>query len=185
MRHSLLSLIFLFAIGAAPLCRAADDKNSPPTRDKAVIDTFQIMCNFEPLNFDHLDQKATAMQLHVLSNSKAPSPGNTVTRSKSWAGADSTTGPYALLLDEMSGAKGKSTGCAIVGDVPDADAFRTSAVKMMKLPAVPQPEMRGDGSRSYIWDSYVGPGTTLILRDFKPSGKPGVMLKLLVMERAR
>jgi hypothetical protein len=30
-----------------------------------------------------------------------------------------------------------------------------------------------------------GAGTTLILRDFKPSGKPGIMLKLLAMAGPR
>ena len=184
MRHSLLGLIVLFVVGAAPLSQAADDKKLPLTRDESVINTFEVMCNLELPNFEHIDEKATAMRMHVLGNNEAPSPGNTVTRSKSWAGS-LTTGPFVLLLDEMSGAKGKSTGCAIVGDVPDVDAFRTSAVKVMKLPAVPQPEMGSDGSRSYVWDGFVGPGTTLILRDFKPSGKPGVMLKLLAMERAR
>src|SRR5258707_14258530 len=108
MRYSLLGLIVLFVIGAAPLARAADDKKLPLTRDESVINTFQVMCNLELPNFAHIDEKATAMQMHVLGNSETPSPGNTVTRTKSWAGG-LTTGPFVLLLDEMSGSKGTST----------------------------------------------------------------------------
>jgi hypothetical protein len=55
----------------------------------------------------------------------------------------------------------------------------------MKLPATPPPEMGNDGSRSFIWDHSFGPGTTLILRDFKPAGKPGIMLKLISAEPPR
>ena len=67
-----------------------------------------------------------------------------MTRSKSWFGA-LTDGPFILLLDEMSGAKGKSTSCAIVADVPDRDAFRAEAIRTMKLPDAPAPEFRDDG----------------------------------------
>lgn len=95
------------------------------------------------------------------------------------------TGPFALLLDEMSGLKGKATGCAIVDDVPDLDAFRMEVVGALKLRTIPVPELRGDGSRSFIWDGVYGPGTTLIIRDFKSSGKPGVMVKLVAMDGRR
>jgi hypothetical protein len=82
-------------------------------------------------------------------------------------------------LDEMSGAAGKTTSCAIVADVPDRDAFRAEAIRTMGLPDAPVPEFRDDGSRSYFWDGVLGPGTTIVDRDFAPTGKPGVMLKLL------
>jgi hypothetical protein len=72
-----------------------------------------------------------------------------------------------------------------VGEVPDLDAFRADAVAAMKLPVAAPPEMGNDGSRSFIWDHSFGPGTTLILRDFKPAGKPGVMLKLISAEPLR
>ena len=118
------------------------------------------------------------MKMHLESSNSAPSAGNTVTRSKSWFGALSD-GPFILLLDEMSGAKGKSTSCAIAADVPDRDTFRTEVIRTMKLPDALAPEFRDDGSRSYFWDGVLGPGTTILDRDFAPSGKPGVMLKLI------
>ena len=184
MRLPLLGLIFLLVVGPAALSRAADDNKLPLTRDESVINTFQVMCTLELPNFGHIDAKAAAMRMQLQGDNKADSPGNTVTRSKSWVGS-LTTGPFVLLLDEMSGPKGKATGCAIVGNVPDADAFRTATVKVIKLPSIPQPDMPSDGSRSYVWDGFFGLGTTLILRDFKPSGRPGVMLKLVAMEQGR
>jgi hypothetical protein len=184
MRLSLSSLIFLFFVSVAPRSEAASDNELSPDRAQSVINTFQIMCTLELPNFEHIDAKAAAMRMPVQADNKVASPGDTVTHSKSWMGS-LTTGPFALLLDEMSGSKGRTTSCAIVGNVPDLDAFRADAVSTMKLPAVSPPELRSDGSRSFIWERSFGPGTTLILRDFKPSGRPGIMLKLLTMDWPR
>ena len=120
------------------------------------------------------------MRMQLQSDTSDTSEGNTLTRSKSWAGM-LTDGPFVLMLDEMSGAKGRATGCAIVADVPDRDAFRTEAIRTLKLPDAPTPEFGNDGSRSYFWDGVSGPGTTILDRDFAPSSAPGVMLKLLSM----
>jgi hypothetical protein len=176
MRRTLLGLgVVVFAAAQAA---AAGDDPLHFSRAQSVINTFQVMCTLENLKFERIDQKATAMGMHLLSNDSGPSAGNTVTRSKSWAGT-LTDGPFILLLDEMSGANRQSTSCAIVADVPDRDAFRAEAIRTMKLPAAPAPEFRNDGSRSYFWDGVFGSGTTVVDRDFAPSGKPGVMLKLL------
>jgi hypothetical protein len=179
MRRTLFGFaMFIFAGEAS---QAISAENNPPhfSRAQSVINAFQVICTLEPLGFERIDQKATAMGMHLQDNKSGPSAENTVTRSKSWLGA-LTDGPFILLLDEMSGAKGKSTSCAIVADVPDRDAFRTEAIRTMKLPDAPAPEFRDDGSRSYFWDGVLGPGTTVLDRDFAPSGKPGVMLKLLL-----
>jgi hypothetical protein len=174
------SMLFAF-VAAAPVSHAVAEDKLSATRADSVINAFQVMCTIEPPNFEHIDEKAGAMRMHLQHDSKAPSPGNTVTRSKSWA-STLTTGPFALMLDEMSGSKGKSTSCAIAADVGDTDAFRSTAITVMKLPTSFQPEIRNDGSRSYVWNGIYGKGSTLILRDFKPIGKPGVMLKLLAMQ---
>jgi hypothetical protein len=172
--------VWVFA-SVASQAIAAEDNPSHFNRAQSVINTFQVMCALEPPNFDRIDQKAATMRMQLQFNKSGPSPGNTVTRSKSWFGT-LTDGSFILLLDEMSGAKGKSTSCAIVADVPDRDAFRAEAIRTMKLPDAPTPELRDDGSRSYFWDGVWGPGTTVLDRDFAPSGKPGVMLKLLLHE---
>ena len=171
---------FICASLASPAIAA---ENNPLHLDRAqgVINAFQVICMLEPLKFDRIDQKATLMRMQLQINNTGPSAENTVTRSKSWFGTLSN-GPFVLLLDEMSGAKGKSTSCAIVADVPDRDAFRAEAIRTMKLPDAPAPELRDDGSRSYFWDDALGPGITILDRDFAPSGKPGVMLKLISNE---
>ena len=145
---------------------------------------FQVMCTLELPDFERIDAKATVLRMRPEADSKLNAPGDSEFRSKSWIG-NLTTGPFVLLLDETTGPKGKATSCAIVGEVPDLDAFRADAVAAMKLPAAAPPEMGNDGSRSFIWDRGFGPGTTLILRDFKPAGKPGVMLKLISAEPLR
>ncbi|MEP9356767.1 hypothetical protein ABLE93_24865 [Xanthobacter sp. KR7-65] len=86
-----------------------------------------------------------------------------------------------MMIDEMSRAKGRPTSCAIVAPVPDVDAFRAEATKALRLPKVPEPELRADGSRSYVWEGYISPLSTIIVRDFAPTGRPGVMVKRLEM----
>jgi hypothetical protein len=184
VRLSFVGLVFLFVVIGTPRSMAASNDQSPPDRSQSVIVTFQFMCTLELPNFERIDAQATALRMRSETDNKLNSPGETVTRNKSWIGT-LTTGPFVLLLDELSGPKGTATSCAIVGDVPDLDAFRADAVDTMKLPSAPAPEMRSDGSRSFVWNDLFGQGTTLILRDFKPAGKPGVMLKLISTEGRR
>jgi hypothetical protein len=176
--------VVLLVLGTMPPAKAANDAKLSMSRSASVINTFEVLCNLELPNFDHIDAKATAMQMHLLSDNKAPSVNSTSTRSKAWTG-QLTTDSFGLLLDEMSGPKGTATSCAVIGAVPDLDAFRAEAINTMKLAPEPPPEMGNDGSRSFLWQGIDGPGTTLILRDFKPSGKPGIMLKLVSMVQAR
>jgi hypothetical protein len=143
-----------------------------------VINAFQVMCTLELPNFDHLDAKAAAMKMMLQAKKLGPSADDTITRSKIWAGG-LKDGPFLLFIDEMTGAKGRSTACAVVGDVPDVDAFRSEAIDTIKLQGDPVPEMGNDGSRSFVWNGKFGPGTVVIMRDFAPAGKRGVMVKLL------
>jgi|ERR1700722_12035494 hypothetical protein len=182
MRGILIGLLLLISASLTSPPAAAQDNSLHLTRAQSVINAFQVMCTLEHPNFDQIDEKATLMRMRLQSNDKGPSADNTVTRSKVWAGG-LTDGPFVVLLDEMSGAKGTSTSCAIVADVPDVDAFLAEAVSMIKLPGVPAPELGTDGSRSYVWNGFFGPGTIIIERDFARTGKPGVMLKLLSMVR--
>jgi hypothetical protein len=178
MRRTLFGLGVFISAATASQAAAAQDNPLHLNRALGVINAFQVICTLEPLSFERIDQKATAMGMRLQHNLSGPSAANTITRSKGWFG-DLTNGPYVLLLDEMSGAKGKTTSCAIVADVPDRDAFRAEVIRTMKLPDAPAPEFHDDGSRSYFWDEVLGPGITVLDRDFAPTGKPGVMLKLL------
>ena len=176
-------VVLILAIGT-PRSMAESANPPPPGRTQSMIDTFQVMCSLELPDFERVAAKATVLRMRPEADSKLNAPGDAVFRNKSWIG-NLTTGPFVLLLDETTGPKGKATSCAIVGEVPDLDAFRADAVAAMRLPAAAPPEMGNDGSRSFIWDRSFGPGTTLILRDFKPAGKPGIMLKLISAEPLR
>jgi hypothetical protein len=178
MRRTLFGFGMFILAGMASQAIAAENDLPNFNRAQSIINTFQLMCTLELPKFERIDQKATAMNMQLQLSNSRPTAGNTVTRSKSWFGA-LTDGPFILLLEEKSGAEGKTTSCAVIADVPDRDAFRAEAIRTMKLPDAPAPELRVDGSRSYVWDGVLGPGTTVLNRDFAPSGKPGVMLKLL------
>ncbi len=171
-----IASIYLLSTGSAAL--AASDNHLPQNRSQSVINAFQVMCTLELPNFEHISAKATAMKMGLQVDEKQASLDDVVTRRKSWVG-NLTTGPFVLFLDEMSGSKGKSTACAVAAVVPDTDMFRSEAVTMIKLQTDPKPEIDRDGSRSFVWNGVFGPESIVILRDFKPIGKPGVMLKLL------
>jgi hypothetical protein len=179
-RASMRRTLFATFVFTSVASQAIATENDPSrfNRAQSVINAFQVMCTLELPEFDRIAEKATLMQMQLQFDNSSPSAGDTVTRQKGWTGT-LTDGPFILLLDEMSGAKGRSTACAIAADIPDRDGFRAEAIRAMKLPDAPAPELRGDGSRSYFWDGVLGTGTTILERDFAPSGKPGVMLKLL------
>lgn len=122
------------------------------------------------------------MQLQLQVDNKTPMNDGAIYHSTAWFGS-LTAGPFMLLLDEMTGSKGHVTSCAITAEVPDTEAFENETISTLKLVNMIQPEIRADGSRSYFWDGFYGEGTTLLLRDFKPSGKPGVMLKLIAKDK--
>ena len=105
-------------------------------RAQSIVNAFQVMCTLELPMFERIDEKAAAMKMHIQSNESGPSTGNAVIRRKAWV-STLTTGPFILLLDEMSGPKGKATSCAIAADIPDRDAFRAEAIR--KLPDTPAP----------------------------------------------
>jgi hypothetical protein len=172
--------LFLFA---GPNSQVFAQKNDPPRLDRAqsVINAFQVICQLElpNLSFERIDGKAAAMRMPLQQNTSAPSADGSVTRHKSWIGG-LTDGPFLLFLDDLSGPKSRGTSCAIIADVPDRDAFRAEVVRTLKLPGEPAPQLEADGSRSFYWDGALGASTTIVCRDFARSGKPGVMLKLVV-----
>jgi hypothetical protein len=182
MRSIFCSLLLLVVTCAAGSVAAQD--NAPKLdRAQSVINAFQAICTLEPLNFDRVDQKATLMNMPVQANKSGPSDSNGTIRQKMWTGG-LTDGPFLLMLDELSDARGRTTACAVVADVPDREAFRSEVIRTMQLPEPRAPELGNDGSRSYVWDNAMGKDTIVIERDFIPSGKPGVMLKLIAKTQA-
>ena len=138
MSLPLAGLVVLLLAIATPRAMAESATSPPPSRSQSMIDTFVVMCTLELPDFERIDAKATVLRMRPEADSKLNAPGDTVFRNKSWIG-NLTTGPFVLLLDETTGSKGKATSCAIVGEVPDLEAFRADAVAAMKLPAAPPP----------------------------------------------
>ncbi|MFD1554828.1 hypothetical protein ACFSHT_04170 [Paraburkholderia silviterrae] len=162
-----------------PFCAGAQPASQPKDRDHSVLDAFQVMCNLELPVFSHVDAKATAMHMHLQGDTSAPGTNGSVTRHKMWVGG-LTTGPFALLLDEMDGTKGVATSCAVAAQVPDVDGFRTALIDGMKLPpATPQTDQ--SGARTSEWHGISGPGTTLILRSIIKGETSSVMVKMIAM----
>jgi hypothetical protein len=162
-----------------PFCAAAQSAPKPMDLDHSVLNAFQVMCNLELPDFSRIDAKATAMRMHVQSEASAPSANGTVTRRKAWVGG-LTTGPFALLLDEMDGPKGTVTSCAVAAQVPDANAFRIATIDDLRLPSTNQ-QLDPTGAKESEWRDVSGPGTTLILRAIVKGETSSVMVKLVSM----
>lgn len=163
--HLALVLCTLFPLQA----KAVDDPKAPIDRARSLLNSFDVICNLAPPDFDHLTAQATAMRMKILDEkSEMTASGETVQR-KAWFGM-LTSGPLALRIDKMSGSRGVVTTCAIEGPVPDVDAFRKIVIKSHRLNVMQEPQMV-DGTRTYYWDNYSGDESTLMVRDFeRPSG---------------
>ena len=178
--HKKPRILLLSAILLAVLLQvspgAAED--APMSRDASLINAFQIMCQLEPLDFERLDARATAMHMQVQHDATNPSANDTTTRSKAWSGS-LKTGPFALMADDMKGPKGVSTACSIVGGVPDVGAFQSDLIKTLHLDASAQTGQAPGGTE---W--IIGAGSKIILRNARNNGQQAVMVKLVTMKAA-
>ncbi len=172
------------ALLSVSLSAAGGDVIKPPVDQAAsLFGAFHIMCNLKPPNFESLTAYAAALRLLPLEEATEVEPdGATLTR-KAWIGS-LTTGPFALRVEKMSGAKGVLTSCAIEGQVPDTELFRAMVVTRMQLRGTPEHELR-DGTNIYFWENYGDTGMNVAVRDMdRPSGR-FAQIKLLQMVPAR
>ncbi|MBT0571657.1 hypothetical protein KIK84_15125 [Curvibacter sp. CHRR-16] len=175
MRHlALAGILFCFA---SVTTAEPEGGASLLKRDQSVINAFQVMCTLELPKFETIATKAEAMQMRPVTENKLPAPGGVIARLKVWSNG-LTTGAVVLTLEEVTGPKGTVTSCAVVADIQDTEALRNEAINTLKLTAIKSPESDRDGRRSFIWEGAYGSETTVVIQDFKPSGKPGIMLKL-------
>jgi len=166
-----------------PFCAQAVDTPAPPLdRPHSLLNSFDVMCNLEPPNFEHLSAKASAMHLKTMGEDTQTTPTGETMQTRSWLGM-LTTGAFALTIERMSGAKGVATSCAIEGPVPDVAAFREIVASTHHLNATPEKQVV-DGSNTYYWDHYTREGWTLMVRDFERPGGHFVQVKLLAMAKA-
>lgn len=181
MRLILHARIALICCGLLPVAsHAADGANAD--RAGSLLNSFEVMCNLKTPDFDQLSGQAAAMRMTVLEDvAEAPLAGEAVQR-KGWIGM-LTTGPFALRIEKMSGAKGVATSCAVDGPVPDTKAFYDMVITKLRLASASDHQVV-EGSHSYYWDNYAGNGMTLVLRDMeRPSGH-FVQVKLLNMVKS-
>lgn len=179
MRNISIFCSVLFCVTNATVGASAEETHAlpiPQNHDQALINAFEVVCNLELPNFDHLAARATAMRMQPQDVAPLPVPDNVTLRRKAWNGK-LTTGPFSLLVDETSGSMGTITTCAIASSVPDVNAFRAEVMRELRLSTEPQPSFLG-GHRAFIFKNFQGNGTGLVVEDLTPSGRPGVMIKL-------
>lgn len=137
-------------------------------RDQSLINRFQVMCMPELSNFDLLQQRAMIMPMKLISDKKSTSPDGVITREKTHMGI-LTTGPFYLILKDITDKDGKAISCAVAGEILNPDDFRAEAIDMMGLPPAAKP-IEYDGGKIFLWNR-------IILHDFKLNGRQGVMLQ--------
>jgi hypothetical protein len=167
---------------AAPLCAAAQSAHSAPApmdRDHSVIDAFQVFCDRGPPDFAVIDATVTAARMLVVHQESGRAKNGAATRSKSWGGV-LHSGPFVLMLDEMDGAKGTATACAVAATVPDVARFRAVAIEQLRLTEAKRQPDRPENDTNE-WYRTWGPGTTLIIRSIVKGNESSVMVKVVYM----
>lgn len=166
---------------------AAGADRAPPPMDgtAALVNAFEVICTLNALDVDVLSAYAKGVRLTPLGDTAGSTPTGEKVRERRWAGT-LTTGPFVLRVEEMRGAKGVVTACAIDGPVTDADAFRAAVMRSQGLATAPAPQ-QVDGTTTYYWD-HVGQGaggdTSLVVRALVLSGRPAAEVKRVRMVKA-
>lgn len=108
MRNISIFCYALFCITKATVGASAAETKAlpiPHNHEQALINAFEVMCNLELPNFEHLAARATAMRMQPQDVARLALPNNLTLRRKAWNGK-LTTGPFSLLVDETSGPTG-------------------------------------------------------------------------------
>lgn len=127
-----------------------------------LVNSFQIMCTLEPVNFARGEERAAAMRLPVRED-KRPSPsavGYSV-RSKSWL-LPLKSGPHEFAVTEGIGPNGAMKGCGIGAPDADKDDFRAELIKTMKLARPIAERVSPDGTLSTTFWPYGSEGLELM-----------------------
>jgi hypothetical protein len=178
VRHLALIMCTMLPFAAS----AFDDIRPPPDRAHSLLNSFEVMCNLNTPNFEHLSAQATAMRMKVLGDTSETTPAGETVQRKGWVGM-LTTGPFALHIEKMSGSKGVATSCAIEGPVPNMDEFREIVIKTLHLTTPPE-QQTIEGSHTYYWDNHSGDGRTVIVRNMERPAGHFVQVKLVSMAKA-
>jgi hypothetical protein len=144
-------------------------------RAAQLVNSFQVMCLLEPLNFARSEQKATAMKLPVREDlGSPPDASGYFSHAKSWL-LSLESGPHEFTVAEAHGAKADVKTCGIMAPDVDAADFKAELVKSLKLGKPVAQTTSSDGQyRNTIW--AIG-DLSLMLSDGSPKSlKQGIQL---------
>ena len=165
----------LFPIAA----QAAGNGGASWNKADKLFNAFQVLCNLKDPDMRQLSSQATAMRMTVLADESEGAGGGEAVQRKAWLGLLEGD-PFALRAEEMRGAKGVATSCAIEGPVPDPDAFRVMVMSKLHLNDSPERQIV-EGAPTYYWDNYAGDGMTIMVRDWQRPSSRFVQVKLINM----
>jgi hypothetical protein len=135
------------------LCALAEEAGASE-RAAQLVNSFQIMCTLEPLDFARSESKAVAMRLPVRQDLRTPpNASGHLVRVKSWL-LPLKSGPHEFSVTEGLGPKGEIKACGIAAPDVGKDDFQAELVKTMKLGKPAAESMSADGTLSTVtWPS--------------------------------
>ncbi|MBF0611045.1 MAG: hypothetical protein G8345_04765 [Magnetococcales bacterium] len=153
-------------------------EKSEMSHHAALINSFQVFCTLEKLNFDSLDQKATLMKLKVHKEYGKKEKEGDFAHTKSWY-VPLKTGVHELVVAEGRKSKESLQMCGIGSSDVNGEAFKQELLKVLNFSSSPIEQISPDGNtRKTLWLGAYG-GSILMLDDATPKGKPGVILTLI------
>lgn len=169
--------ILIRILGAGATILALTNGASARERAAQLVNSFQVMCMLEPLDFARSDAKATAMKLPIRQDLHSPpNAAGYFNRAKSWL-LPLKSGPHEFMIAEAHGPTADIKSCGIGASDVDADDFRAELTKSMKLSAPGLEKSSPDGKyRNTVWSVD---NLFLMLSDGSPRNvKQGVYLLL-------
>lgn len=152
-------------------------------RASQLVNSFQVMCTIEPIDFAQIDAKAAAMRLPVRSDKRTPpDPSGNFVHSKAWL-LPLKSGPHEFTASEAHGPKGDVRGCGIGAPDVDGNDFRSELTKAANLSKPSSETKSEDGQRRITTWPYAG--AKLMLTDGTPRSQPGIYLLLIETSKAK
>lgn len=135
-------------------------------RAAQLVNSFQVMCMLEPLDFARSDAKAAAMKLPVRQDlHPQPDASGYFVHSKSWL-LPLKSGPHEFTIAEAHGPSGDVKTCGIAAPDVEAEDFKAELRKSMKLGKTASESISSDGKfRNTVWALN---GISLMLSDGSP-----------------
>jgi hypothetical protein len=147
-------------------------------RAASLVNSFEVMCTIEPLDFARLKAKAEAMHLPVRKDIEpAPDANGYFAHSISWL-LPLKTGPHELVDSEAHGPNGNVKGCGIGAPDVEAGDIRAQLVSDLHLRRPSAEADAPNGMHITTW-LYGKDNEKLILADGSSQKRPGFYLNLL------